>query len=111
MPPHRFGTISHESRAFGLMAQRAPMIEPSATSAAAAMNSGGQGMRSASSMTQARSASGSNVSASNAGTGFSSAMIGFGSGHAVGFLVGFDGHRALDASCAPPPARHIDAGR
>ena len=78
MPPHRFGTISHESRALGLMAHRAPMMEPSATSAAAAMKSGGQGMRSASSMIQARSASGNSVSASNGGTGLSSATMGFG---------------------------------
>src|ERR1043165_1704674 len=75
MPPHRFGTINQESRALGLMAHRAPMIEPKATMAAAAMKSGGQGMRSASSTIQPRSASGSRVSASNAGTGFSSAMI------------------------------------
>ena len=58
------------------MAQRAPMMDPSATSAAAAMKSGGQGIRSASSMIQARSTSGSSVSASKAGTGFSSAMMG-----------------------------------
>jgi hypothetical protein len=57
-------------------------MEPSATSAAAAMKSGGQGIRSASSMIQAWSASGSSVSASKAGTGFSSAMMGFGAGQA-----------------------------
>ena len=70
--------MSHESRAFGLIAQRAPTIDPSATSAAAATKSGGQGIRSASSMIQARSTGGSRVSASKFGTGFNSAMIGFG---------------------------------
>src|SRR6516162_6138324 len=83
MPPQRFGTSSHESCDLGLMAQRAPMIDPRVTSTAAAMNSGGQGMRSASSMTQARKTSGSRVPASNVGTGFSSAMIGFGADHAL----------------------------
>jgi hypothetical protein len=73
IPPHRFGTISQSSFALGLMAQRAPMIAPSSTSAAAAMKSGGHGMRSASSMIQARRASGSIVFELKAGTGCSGA--------------------------------------
>ena len=91
-----------ESRDFGLIAQRAPMIDPSATTAGAATKSGGQGIRSASSIIQPRSGSGSNVSASKAGTDFSSAVIGFGSGHAP--LV--DCSSELDCHCLRDPNAH-----
>jgi hypothetical protein len=107
MPPHRFGTISHESRAFGFIAQRAPTMEPSATSAVAAMKSGEQGIRSASSMIQARSVSGSSVSASKVGTGFISVMMGFSSGHAQGSSAVSDSTntaRSIPARTASNPA-------
>ena len=96
-PPHKLGTMAQSSRALGLIAQRAPMIEPRATMAAVATKSAGQGMRLASSVIQARKASGSSASASNAGTGCRGAWIAPGAGHAAGSMI-----CRTASACAPP---------